>query len=234
MILYVKGFDISHWNGTLFWTDIPDEFKWCFIKATEGDTFKDELFPQHWQGAYQENILRAAYHFWRYSSTPASQVAKFRDYVGEDIGEIPPVFDIEDVYAPKLPWKLYEHILECLQLIEAEFGKKPIIYTAAWYWDEWVKTTRLREYDLVVANYKILYPGAKPYLPKTGSWTQDDWCAWQHSETGRIPGIDGHVDLDRAKIECYNKWSKPTPPSPSKTIKVLIPDGVEVIVEKIQ
>jgi lysozyme len=206
------------------------------MKATEADYFKDELFPQHWLGAYQENILRAPYHFWRYSCTPKSQIDNFRAYVasqGESIGELPPILDVEDTYAPKLPWRLYEHLLECLQRIEDSFGVEPWIYTGAWYWDEWVKTTRLRTYKIIIANYKTILPGSKPYLPKLGGWTQDDWVAWQHSCHGKVAGFQDEVDLNVMKEAVFQQYSVPTPTPPAKIVKVLIPDGVEVIVEKI-
>jgi len=230
-----KGFDISHWNGTVFWIDVPDEYCWCYIKSTESDDFQDELFPQHWLGAYQENKLRSPYHFWRYAKTPKENVDNYYSYVREQglgLGELPPILDVEDVYAPKSPWVLYEHILECLQRIEDSFQVEPWIYSAAWYWDEWVKTTRLRNYGLIVANYKtLLYPGIKPRMPKTGGWTE--YKAWQHTDKAKIPGILGGSDGNIMPEEVFNEYSNPGPPPTTKIVKVLIPDGVEVIVEKI-
>ncbi len=79
-------------------------------------------------------------------------------------------------------------------MVEEGTGRKPIIYTNMSSWDTYIGApVWARDYMLWVANYTS---GAEPYKPKC--WPS--WVFWQHSNTGRVPGISGNVDLDRCSL----------------------------------
>lgn len=198
----IEGIDCSHWQGTIEWPLIPAKYKFAFIKASEGSGWKDDMFALNWDAAGEEGILRGAYHFWRYAWDSNAQAEHFFDTVVATghIGELPPVIDIEDTNAAKggaTPAK----VKAIADRVEELFGKKPIIYTACWYWNTWVKSYALGNNDLWTAHYKAKWLG-NPCVPM--GW--DDWQIWQYSSKGRIAGIQGNVDLNIAKDDWFNKY----------------------------
>jgi lysozyme len=99
--------------------------------------------------------------------------------------ELPPVLDIEDCRAPKGS-VLIPHIKACLQMLESEFGRKPIIYTARWYTEPWLgDCSWLKEYPFWIAQYTY-NPSVKPtYLPRGIT----KYLFHQYSDNLEIPGI---------------------------------------------
>ena len=189
-----EGIDTSHWQGTWIPEDVKAAGKsFVFIKASEADGWTDDQFAVHWLAAKEEGLLRGAYHFWRRRVGPVAQAAYFYKTVLNtgDLGDLPPVVDLEDTAALKKNG-IDGEILAFLLEVERLFGKKPIIYTGAWWWDEWVGSREFGHYDLWVANYKTVYPWSKPYLPM--GWAK--WLFWQHSCKGSVPGVQGACDLN--------------------------------------
>ena len=221
----IKGIDISHWQGTVEWVAIPDEYKYVFLKATEGTGFVDDQFALNWiYGAGEEDILRGAYHFWRYDFDGTAQAEHFFDIVSAtgDLGELPPVIDLEDTRAPK-GGDIVIRMRQMLQRTEELFGVQPIIYTAQWWWNPWtLSNTGFGDYDLWVADY-TWYSNVlnKPrYMP--AGW--DDWQIWQHSCKGSVPGVQAECDLNKAKDGWYQSYVTPDPPS-GRVITLIVPEG---------
>ena len=217
----IKGIDISHWQGIIDWDKIPIEYKFVFMKASEGSGFIDNKFSLNWFESKGE-LLRGAYHFWRYAFDPDEQAQHFYDTVSStgDLGELPPVVDIEDTRAPKggdISVKVNEMLTRTSEL----FGKKPIVYTAKWYWNEWLASQAFGGYDLWVAHYRPTW--LKPYLP--AGWA--DWQIWQHSSKGSVPGIGGNCDLNVAKDAWYESYATQEPPA-GRNITLIVPKGDKV------
>jgi lysozyme len=83
-----------------------------------------------------------------------------------------------------------------LTQVTAATGVKPIIYTNPTFWSTSMANTdsfARNGYRLWVANWTT---AGQPTLPADG-WGGLGWTLWQHSSTGRVPGISGNVDLDR-------------------------------------
>jgi len=48
----VLGIDVSHWQGTIDWTDVHNaNYKFAFVKATEGTSFLDSNFDTNMNNA---------------------------------------------------------------------------------------------------------------------------------------------------------------------------------------
>ncbi len=145
-------------------------------------------------------LLRGAYHFFRSNVDPKKQATKFIDYVKSmnDNGELPPVLDLEtpDGQAKE---KIISRAKTWLDLVEAAFGRKPIIYSGQFFLQDhfsevgggppaWAK-----EYPLWLAQYPNNHvEGSQPALPR--GWFK--WTFWQYSEKGVVNGINAKVDLD--------------------------------------
>tara|TARA_Y100001933_G_scaffold248756_1_gene283035 strand:+ start:378 stop:620 length:243 start_codon:yes stop_codon:yes gene_type:complete len=60
------GIDVSHHQGAIDWAKVKAAgVHYCFMKATEGSTFKDKRFDFNWNQAKAHGIIRGAYHFFR-------------------------------------------------------------------------------------------------------------------------------------------------------------------------
>lgn len=218
----VKGLDVSHWQGDISFDELPSEYRFVYMKSSETIGFKDKKFIQNFDGFVGKD--RSPYHFWRMNGDPVGQAKFWRDTVGDRVGEWGPVADLEDNLALKGS-QCRAELIAFLAAVEEEFGKKPVVYSAAWWWDSWVQAPIARHLDFIVANYKTVYPWSKPYMPQTGGWA--NWLMWQHSSRGLVSGISGNVDLNlfNGDDAAYNQYMAV---SPSNKIKLIVPHGMEV------
>jgi len=206
-----QGPDFSHWNGSYDPHVLEGTEHFVFQKASEGNSWEDELFPAQWEALADVNIFRSPYHFWRFGD-PIGNAKHFRDIVGDDKGTLPPVVDLEDTRAPS-GTRCTADVLTCLQNVEQEFGIKPIIYTAAWWWDPHMTShASFAHYDLWVANYRTVYPWTQPFMPRGLS----EWHFWQYTDRKDVgipdPTCDhNYFNGDVAALQAY-AGIEPTPP----------------------
>lgn len=192
---WVWGLDVSHYQGTVHWASVAQKgYKFAFIKATEGDTWTDPRFRTNWRGAKAAGLVRGAYHYYEPGRDPQQQAEHFLSTVwpgsGQPLlapGDLPPVLDIETTGG----WSSEEVVREIqgwLSLVQQRTLRIPILYTNRGFWDG-LRTLQFSGYPLWVAEY-----GAAAPSPLPAGWQQ--WSFWQHSQTGRIQGIQGDVDLN--------------------------------------
>ncbi len=197
----VPGIDVSYWDSGIDWPKVrATGQRYVFIKATEGDSYADPTFDDNWRGAKSAGLLRGAYHFFRSNVDPKKQVTKFIDYVKSmnDNGELPPVLDLETPDG-QTKEKIISRAKTWLDLVEAAFGRKPIIYSGQFFLQDnfselgggppaWAK-----DYPLWLAQYPNNHvEGSQPVLPR--GWFK--WTFWQYSEKGVVNGINAKVDLN--------------------------------------
>jgi lysozyme len=79
-----------------------------------------------------------------------------------------------------------------LDTVEAQTGRKPVIYTSPYFWNTYMvpNPAWASDYDLWVAHWTS---NPQPLLPN--GWST--WTFWQYTDRGIIPGIPSAVDLDR-------------------------------------
>jgi len=197
----VPGIDVSYWDAGIDWPKVrATGQRYVFVKASEADSYADPTFDDNWRGAKAAGLLRGAYHFFRANVDPKKQASKFIDYVKSmnDNGELPPVLDLEtpDGQAKE---KIISRAKTWLDLVEAAFGKKPIIYSGQFFLQDnfsevgggppaWTK-----DYPLWLAQYPNNHvEGSQPVLPR--GWFK--WTFWQYSEKGQVNGINSRTDLN--------------------------------------
>lgn len=186
----VRGVDVSRHNGQIDWKKISQsDIGFCFIKATEGGTFKDPMFSENWTSAWSAGVLRGAYHFFRPGSDPVMQADNFLTQVKFRSLEhdLAPVFDWE-VHDNIDPHTQIGHATTWLALVESALKKKPIIYTSPSFFTELGGPTYFAKYPLWIANYGVKAPTVP--LP----W--QSWVFWQYSESGIVSGVKDNVDTD--------------------------------------
>jgi GH25 family lysozyme M1 (1,4-beta-N-acetylmuramidase) len=203
----ITGIDIYHLSPTdneSFWQEVKEKHHFCFVKASEGVTWNDPRFLQHINRLKELKILRGGYHFFRMLNEDVDgQIKNFLDS-GVDFrekGMLPPVLDVEPSNDEFKKDKIkiitnnrvgvVVRMKKWLRVVEERTGKRPIIYTSRYIWDEILKApTGFENYPLWVANYSET--AQKPSLPMT--W--DDYAFWQYTETGVVGGIK-NFDVNR-------------------------------------
>jgi hypothetical protein len=90
-----KGIDVSFWQGVIDWQALADAgVKFAFIRAGDG-LGTDTQFRRNWAEAKRVGILRGAYVFFRARHSGEEQARVLLRNLGGDVGELPPVLDIE-------------------------------------------------------------------------------------------------------------------------------------------
>ena len=192
----LPGIDISRYQQKIDWGAVATSgVQFCFIKATEGARDVDASFKAHWEGAGTAGLMRGAYHFFRPQIPVSTQADLFAHTLGQlQPGDLPPALDLEGTagWVEIPPADRAPLALNMLQAVEARLGVTPIVYMSPWFATDMLKSTpTLALFPIWIAQYT---DAQSPTIPKP--W--NTWTFWQHSQSGRVPGISsGSVDLDR-------------------------------------
>jgi len=186
------GIDVSVHSGTVDWAAVEKAgHTFAFIKATEGVDLKDGAFDDHWQAMKDTGMIRGAYHFYVTEDDPEEQAGFFTSNVALESGDLAPVVDVELLGHGTRPG-LAERVKKFLELVEAHYGIRPIIYTSPNFWDQHL-TAEFGDYPLWVAEYGV----EAPRLPS--GWQA--WHLWQWQEDADVPGVEKGADLSHLNRE---------------------------------
>jgi len=189
----IKGIDVSKWQGTVRWDLVKQSgISFAYAKATGGITYTDPEFKNNWNGMRETGLLRGAYHFFYAKDDPEAQANHFVQTLKQNTvkpDDLPPVLDVEITDGMDKA-KIAERVLICLKAIENGLGQKPIVYTDPGFANEYLTDKALGKYRLWIADYGV----KAPTIPQ--AWKGKTWTMWQHTQTGEVDGVYGHVDLD--------------------------------------
>lgn len=186
---YTPGIDVSRYDDEIDWKKVAGAgYKFAVIRATVGDYYTDPRFYTYWTDAKAAGLLVTAYHVIVATKYADKQIDRLYSVIGTRKPDFPIVFDIErdDGVSKAVNTAC---IRDCISELAKHDTRKPIIYTAYYYWKDHVNASSdWSKYDLWVASYDR----TTPFLPQ--SWTT--WKFWQHSENGSVPGNPGSSDVD--------------------------------------
>lgn len=193
-----KGIDVSRFQETIDWSKVAgDGVEFAFIRVgyrgwgSSGRLVEDEYFEANMQGALKAGIKVGVY-FYSQAITEEEAVEE-ANFVLERIApynvECPVVFDVEKVSEEgarmnhiTLEERTQVTKIFCQTVKDA--GYKPMIYHNTQMGALMLDLAELEEYDKWFAAYtKTLY---YPY----------EYKVWQYSDSGKVAGITGKVDLD--------------------------------------
>ena len=183
----VHGIDVSHYQKDINWEKVAaQDIHFAFIKATEGETYKDSFFCENWVEMKAAGIKRGAYHFFRPTLSAAMQAENFIEMTELGDGDIVPVLDVEvtDGVAPE---ELRAQVDIWMSIVENHFKAKPILYTYQNFFNDNL-AGHFNDYPVWVARYSAW---RKPCLH-----TKEGWQFWQYGNRGKLKGIDGPVDFN--------------------------------------
>ena len=186
----LHGIDVSKHQGVISWQEVKQmkvqevQLGFAFIKATEGIGRIDEQFRRNWFNAQKAGIIRGAYHFFIASKSGKAQAENFLETAHLQKGDLYPVLDVEQTFGTSTA-NLQQRVADWLNMVEAKYKVKPIIYTNADFYKNFL-AGRFDDYPLWVAHYLVK---DKPRITR-------NWHFWQHSETGHVNGIESFVDFN--------------------------------------
>ena len=191
------GIDVSNYDGVIEWHKVKSAgFSFAYVKATEGVTFQDKLFPDNWRRIQGVGMIRGAYHFFRPAKDPKKQARNFLDYIASvdpiQSEDLPPALDLEpfpDVVRNE--WQALTKtqrvkiVRTWIDEVEGETNRRVMIYTTFGFWSEFMSgVTDFSDRPLWVANFTTK---PKPLIPD--EWKKTGYKIWQFSDTTEVPGI---------------------------------------------
>ena len=185
----VQGLDVSHHQGSIDWEKVGrGNFRFAFIKATEGGSHVDSRFRFNWVNARKNGLCVGAYHFFTFKKSGREQARNFVAAVPRDNASLPPVVDLEFMGngGNRLSGKeLLVRLSDFLHVVENHYHKKPILYTTHEFY-EYYLAGRFTEYPLWVRDIF-----RRPRLIDGRTWS-----FWQYANRARVNGIKKYVDLN--------------------------------------
>lgn len=185
-----QGIDVSEWQGNIDYSGVASSnIQVVYIKASEGSQYKDSQFENNYANAKAHRLKVGFYHYVTAKTTEqADQQAKF--FVSVIAGKEPDcklAMDFEQ-FGNLSTAQISSIALTFIQTVEKVSGKKAIVYSDL-YNTQAVFNSSLAPYALWIADYGVSKPGNSNVWPV--------WVGFQYSDTGRISGIGGNVDLDK-------------------------------------
>lgn len=181
----ILGIDISAHNGLIDFTRVAaDSVAFVYIKASEGDTFRDAAFVDNHSRARAAGLPVGAYHYFRFDCEGWRQAANFLRAIGNLPVDLPLAIDLEEWRNhPTVPTG--EVVVQLHGMVDylRGAGRDVVIYTNKSGHQRFIRG-RFDDVPLWICSF------TDPPISRA------DWLLWQHSHKGRIDGVPGPVDLD--------------------------------------
>ncbi len=195
---YRLGIDVSHHDGNIDWEAVKDagiEFAILRIAyrgyGLEGILNEDKKFREYIDGAHASGLDVGCYVFSQAINTQeAEEEAQLAIDILKDYElELPVVYDPESILDANARTdyvsgeQFTENAIAFCEKVKAA-GYDTMIYSNMMWEAFQFDMKKLEKYPFWYADYEPL-----PQTPY-------DFLYWQYSNTGRIPGVEGTVDLD--------------------------------------
>ena len=183
-IYQVRGLDISHHQGEIDWDRVDPEYRFVFVKATEGDTFRDKRFLENIEGIKRTNRIAGAYHFFHFNYSGIEQADNFIRTVG-DLIQLPPVVDFEYSGNPSEYDReiLIRELRACIERLETHYCRRAIIYTTPTAYRQIIQG----HFDSPLWYRSIILPVKR---------NMKNLVFWQYHNSAVIEGVNTIVDLN--------------------------------------
>ncbi len=214
----MKGIDVSVHNGDIDWGKVKaDGIDFAIIRAGFGrlEKQKDEKFEQNYAGAKAAGIPVGAY-WYSYAMSPEEaelEADVFLSVIKGKQFEMPVYFDLEEK-------KQFDLGKEQVSAIMRAFLKK--VESAGYFVGLYGSASSLTTHtaDDIKSWYTIWLAHWVDQTNYSGAYG-----IWQHSEKGKVAGINGNVDLDICykdfptiiKGKGLNGWGKTPVSTPDKS-----------------
>jgi lysozyme len=183
----IKGIDVYYDNGPVDWAKVKAAgYQFAFIKATEGTNYSHvDYFRNQAPKALGFGLDVGSYHYANFGTVPEA-IVQARYFISV-------VKDFKLTYPLALDLEINKKKVSKKQLTDAAIafmdyiinaGYQTILYTYDSFLDEQLDESRLTKYPKWLAHY--------------GGQLKNAADIWQYSETGKVDGVSGNVDLNIA------------------------------------
>lgn len=182
----MKGIDVSSHNGNINWNSVKnDGVEVVIIKATEGVDFVDSYVNTHYIGASSVGLNIGFYHFMSEKTDPIRQAEDFYNSIKDKSYNVMPCLDIEVNNYGRSATEITDRCLAFLNRFKELSGIDCMIYTGGYFGRDNLDS-RIKNYPGWIAHYGVSSP------MDTGFKV----VGHQYTETGKVPGINGNVDMN--------------------------------------
>ena len=186
----VEGIDVSYYQGTIDWNGVKAAgIRFAVTRISDGLNFSDTQFSRNWPAIKSVGLVRGAYQYFEPGQDALAQADMVVQKVGQlGPGDLPVQLDME-VTGGQSSATILSKMKQWSDRVTSGTGKRPMVYTAKYFWNDNVGSTDFASYPLWVANYDVSCPDTPD------AWTK--WLIWQYGDNGSVSGINGGVDVDR-------------------------------------
>lgn len=188
----IKGIDVSSYQSKPDWAKVAKAgYKFAILRIHQ-KTGIDSSFEYNYKGCKSNGILIGGYKY-SYALTPAQAIDEAEDVIAALNGrglDFPVFYDLEWSNQRKLGKQAIENIAVSFLTRIKKAGYKVGIYcNLDWYNN--VLSATLKKYDCWIARYPAGDNGSvqERLRPSVG-------VGWQYSSKGKVPGINGSVDMN--------------------------------------
>lgn len=190
----IKAIDVSSNQGKPDWSKVSNAgIKVAMLRIHERHG-QDSSFEHNYKGCKSNGILIGGYKY-SYALTPAQAIEEAENVIEVLNGrglDFPIFYDLEWDQQRSLGKKAIENITVAFLIRMKKAGYKVGIY-CNYDWYKNCLSDALKQYDCWIANYpkKELDNGTLQERLRVPVGV-----GWQYSEHGKVPGINGNVDMD--------------------------------------
>ena len=142
---FAFGIDVSDNNGVIDWSKVAtqkktkDPIRFVIIRSSMGNNKIDSRYTQNYTEAKKNGLIVGSYHYYRPNENSNQQFENFKKVLRLEKGDIMPVVDIEVNPKVQSMKSLKVGLRNFLDLVEKEYGVKPIIYTKLSMWRDYLQ-----------------------------------------------------------------------------------------------
>jgi GH25 family lysozyme M1 (1,4-beta-N-acetylmuramidase) len=182
----IKGIDISNNNGSIdFGKVAADGVEYVYVKATEGQSFKDNTMESFYNECKNNGLKVGAYHFLVGTSSPEAQAENFYSMIKDYDWDLVPMMDVETNF-DGLSYYVERFITKFKQLSPLTLGLYS--YTS---FIEYITDAEeiIKDMPFWEANYNN-----DPWNLTSNFFSNR--IGHQYTETGNISGVSEACDID--------------------------------------
>lgn len=199
----VRGLDISHHNGNIDFKQVAaDSIDFVYIKATEGADHTDSRWLDHCKSAREAGIAIGFYHFFRFDRGGVKQGRHFLNTTQQMPSQLPMAIDFEQHGNPDNVdyYRIVGRLRDMIAYLKRH-ERRVIIYCNSNDYERYIRGN-FDDIDLWMATEREPEAGDRRKL-------------WQHSHTGKIPGINKPVDINtfNGTRDEFRQWMTAAYPS---------------------
>lgn len=198
----MSGVDLSHHNTITDMAALARAAEFVIHKATEGTSYRDTTYTARVASLRSMRTRVGAYHFATGTAAATVEADHFLAYAKPAPTDIL-ALDVEAGILTRLPGQqLVTWCKAWLDLVRVRTAITPYIYMSA-------SVVNGRDWSSIARTYPLWLAAYRDTMPAVKWWTAP--TLWQHTSTGRIPGVRGNVDLNITV-------AAPKPPAPPKPV----------------